>query len=76
MRWWAVAGLVFLFVVRVDIWWWNDASQIGALPIGLAYHVLYCFAVTAFFLVLVKRCWPAHLDTLDSSGEQVRVPKQ
>jgi hypothetical protein len=35
----------------------------GFLPIGLAYHALYCVAVTVLMWTLTRVAWPAHLET-------------
>ena len=46
-----------LFLLHNDLWWWRDATLVGGLPIGLAYHVLFCL-VTAAVLALAAD----HLD--------------
>jgi len=47
----AAIGLLVLFLLHNDLWWWRDATLVGGLPIGLAYHLLFCL-VTAAVLAL------------------------
>jgi hypothetical protein len=67
-------GLLFLVLgiflaLRQDIWFWDDARLVFGLPIGLTYHLAYCFAAAALMALLVKLAWPNHLD----SKEDARV---
>lgn len=39
--------IVVLAVARHDLWWWDDPTRVLGVPIGLAYHVAFCFAVAA-----------------------------
>jgi hypothetical protein len=60
------AALVALtYVLHQDFWWWCRARPLvlGFLPIGLAYHALYCLWVSALMGLLVRFAWPAHLDS-------------
>jgi hypothetical protein len=43
-----------LALVRHDLWWWDDPSRVLGLPIGLAYHVLYCVAVAGVMAWIVR----------------------
>jgi hypothetical protein len=56
-----VAGL---YVLHQDVWYWNVARPLvfGFLPIGLAYHALYCAAAAVLMWVLTKLAWPTHLE--------------
>lgn len=58
-------ALVALFVVRNDIWLWNDGSLLFGLPIGLTYHVIFCGVTVVVMALLVKYAWPANLATGD-----------
>jgi len=53
-----------LYVLHQDFWFWREARPLvfGFLPIGLAYHALYCVAVTALMGILTRVAWPAHLE--------------
>jgi len=56
-----------LFLVRVDLWWWRDPRLVLGLPIGFAYHLVYCVVVSLFFWWVVRACWPSELEELDQS---------
>jgi hypothetical protein len=52
---WPVVAIVALAVARHDLWWWDDPTRVLGLPIGLAYHVAFCFVIAgvmAWFLRL------------------------
>ena len=57
-------AIAALYALHQDIWWWRDARPLifGFLPIGLAYHGLFCVAVAALMWGLTRFAWPAHLD--------------
>ena len=47
--------IVALAVVRHDLWWWDDPSRVLGLPIGLAYHVAFCFVVAVVMALFVRQ---------------------
>ncbi len=55
-------ALAALFLLRHDLWLWNDAGRVLGLPVGLTFHVGYCLAVAALFGLLTRLGWPADLD--------------
>ena len=58
-------AVLLLYLLHQDFWFWRDARLVfGFLPIGLAYHALYCLACTALMWALVKFAWPTELDHL------------
>lgn len=59
----ALVLLVF-FALHQDIWLWRESRPLvfGVLPAGLAYHAAYTLAVSVVMAVLVRCCWPSHLD--------------
>jgi hypothetical protein len=59
----ALALLAF-FALHQDLWLWGTSRPLvfGVLPAGLAYHAAYTLAVSAVMAILVRRCWPAHLE--------------
>jgi hypothetical protein len=61
-----------LYVLHQDIWNWRDAQPLmfGFLPIGLAYHALYCVAVALLMWTLTRVAWPAHLE--DAASDPTR----
>ena len=56
------AALVLLFLLRNDLWWWDDPTIVAGMPIGLTYHAAYCGLVAGAFGLLVRYAWPANLD--------------
>ena len=56
--------IVALYVLHRDVWFWREARPLvfGFLPVGLAYHALYCRAVSALMWTLARVAWPAHLE--------------
>jgi hypothetical protein len=54
-----------LYALHQDFWFWREARPLvfGFLPIGLSYHAAYTLAVSALMWVLVRRHWPAHLES-------------
>lgn len=52
------AALGLLFLLRHDLWLWNDPRRIAGLPLGLAYHIGYCAAAALVMGLLVRFAWP------------------
>ena len=53
-----------VYVLHQDVWFWQAARPLvfGFLPVGLAYHAVYCVLVAVLMSVLTAVAWPAHLD--------------
>ena len=68
-----VTGLVY--VLHQDFWFWRTARPLvfGFLPIGLFYHAAYTVAIAGFMWYLVRRHWPAHLESAEDANERQRV---
>ena len=64
----AAALLVALFALHQDIWFWRDARVLFGLPIGLAYHVAFCVAVTLVLALAVRWGWPREVPVDDGGG--------
>jgi hypothetical protein len=60
------ALLPVLYLLHNDLWLWNDATLIAGLPVGLVYHIGFCFAASLTLYLLVTRAWPTHLEVLDA----------
>ena len=51
--------LLALFALHQDSWFWGDATLLfGFLPIGLAYHGLYCLVTSLLWFLMVTYNWP------------------
>ena len=63
-----VAAIAALYLLHQDVWFWRQARPLilGFLPIGLAYHAVYCVAVAALMWALTRFAWPSHLDDRES----------
>ena len=58
-------AIVVLYLLHQDLWFWRTTRPLifGFLPVGLAYHALYCLAVTGLMWTLTRVAWPAHLES-------------
>jgi hypothetical protein len=50
--------LVLFFLIRHDLWFWDESRTVLALPAGLAYHVSYCLAASVLMALIVRFAWP------------------
>ena len=48
-------ALLALFLLHNDFWWWNDARLVLGLPIGLAYHFVFCIVTAAVMALAARR---------------------
>jgi len=66
---------VLVYVLHQDFWFWRSARPLvfGFLPVGLAYHAAYTIGISLLMLYLVRRHWPAHLesDPLETRGPRL-----
>jgi hypothetical protein len=55
---------IALYLLHQDVWLWRSARPfvLGFLPVGLAYHALYCMLASLLMLLLVRHAWPARLE--------------
>ena len=58
-------ALLLLFVLRIDVWQWNDPRRVLGLPVGLTYHIGICLAVSLIAALLVRFAWPARHSSVD-----------
>ena len=56
-------GLFALYLLHNDLWLWDDPSLVLGLPVGLLYHIGFCFAATVLIILLVIYAWPSELDS-------------
>ena len=58
-------AITALYLLHQDFWFWREARPLvfGFLPVGLAYHAVYCLAVTALMWALTRIAWPSHLES-------------
>jgi hypothetical protein len=65
--WLLAVLLLLLYLLHNDIWFWSDSRIVAGLPVGMVYHIVYCFAATGMMALLVKHAWPAHVDDDEES---------
>lgn len=46
--------LVLLFFLHNDFWLWDNAQIVLGIPVGLLYHIVYCFVATILMAIIVK----------------------
>ena len=63
-------AVLALYALHQDVWFWRTAHPLvfGFLPVGLAYHGLFCVASALLMWVLTTVAWPRHLE----DGEEPR----
>lgn len=50
--------VLLTFALHHDLWLWDDPGRAFGLPVGLAYHVLFCLAVSVLMGLAVRYAWP------------------
>ncbi|MEE8368725.1 MAG: hypothetical protein V3S30_10460 [Thermoanaerobaculia bacterium] len=56
-----LSGILILFLLHHDLWlWWSPRLVLG-LPVGLTYHIAYCFAAAGLMAWMVFNKWPNDL---------------
>jgi len=76
MRFVSVALVTTLvYVLHQDFWFWRSARPLvfGFLPVGLAYHAAYTVGISVLMFYLVRRHWPAHLESDPSEPRGPRL---
>jgi hypothetical protein len=65
-----------LYLLHQDVWLWRSARPFvfGFLPVGLAYHALYCLLASLLMLLLVRHAWPARLER--EAGSREKAPRR
>ena len=62
LRWVLYLTIFGLYILHNDLWLWDDPSLVLGLPVGLLYHIGYCFAAAILMTLLVIYFWPAWLE--------------
>lgn len=57
LKWVLYSLLVLLFILHNDFWLWGTPQLILGLPVGLLYHIVFCFAASLLMFFLVKFVW-------------------
>ncbi len=54
LKWTLYSLLVLLFLLHNDFWFWKTPQLVLGIPVGLLYHIAFCFAATLLMAALVK----------------------
>jgi hypothetical protein len=54
--------LILFFLIRHDLWLWDEPRSVLGLPAGLTFHVLYCLAAAGLMALVVRYAWPERSD--------------
>ena len=54
-----------LYLLHNDLWAWDDPRLVLGLPVGLTYHVAFCFAVVGVMWLALRWAWPRDLEPID-----------
>jgi len=65
-------ALLLAFVLRHDLWLWNDSRFVLGLPVGLTYHIVFCIGVALLMALIVRFAWPTGLDDVTTPPGQER----
>ncbi len=69
----ALPLVLLLAVAHQDFFFADDATLVfGFLPVGLAYHALYCVAVSLLWVIVIRYAWPVDLIALAEDEEPPR----
>jgi hypothetical protein len=70
-----VLAVLTLYALHQDLWFWRTARPLlfGFIPVGLAYHGLFCLATAALMAVLVRHAWPERLEA-EAEGQAPSAP--
>ena len=55
-------ALILLLLLHGDLWLWRDGRFVLGLPVGLTYHIVYCFVAAALLGLVVRFAWPVEAD--------------
>ncbi len=70
-RWPVFLALLVAFLLHQDLWFWNDSRIVLGLPIGLLYHLVYCFGISAMMAVLLRFHWPEQEPADSDEGDRL-----
>jgi hypothetical protein len=70
-----IYGLALLLaVLHHDFWFWDSTTLVlGFAPVGLAYHVVFSFAVAGVWALAVKYAWPVHIEEWADEFDEVEA---
>jgi hypothetical protein len=67
-------ALLLAFLLRHDLWLWDDARIVFGLPVGLTYHIAFCFGVSVLMALIVRFAWPRGLEVASAGDPDASGP--
>ena len=65
MRTFLFLALAALFLLRLDLWQWDDPSLVLGLPVGLTFHASICLAAAVVMFLFTRFAWPEELEAVE-----------
>ena len=63
--------ILIVYILHNDLWFWNNPTIIMGIPVGLFYHLIYCFIASILLFLLIKFAWPKLVEEVDQDGSDV-----
>jgi nitric oxide reductase large subunit len=63
--------IVIVYLLHNDLWFWDNPTLVMGIPVGLFYHLLYCFIASILLFLLIKFAWPKFVEEVDKDGSDV-----
>jgi hypothetical protein len=54
-----------------DLWFWDNPTLVLGIPIGLFYHIIYCFIASLLLYLLIKNAWPKFVDEVENDAANI-----
>jgi hypothetical protein len=69
--------VLVLYALHQDLWFWRSARPLvfGFVPVGLAYHAVFCLVTVVLMAVLVRYAWPESLEA-EVEGREAASPRE
>jgi hypothetical protein len=63
--------VLIVYLLHNDLWFWNNPTIIMGIPVGLFYHLIYCFIASILLFLLIKFAWPKFVEEVDQDSSDV-----
>ena len=63
--------ILIVYILHNDLWFWNNPTIIMGIPVGLFYHLIYCFIASILLFLLIKFAWPKIVEEVDQDSSDV-----
>jgi len=62
---------IIVYLMHNDLWFWDNPTLVLGIPIGLFYHIIYCFVASLILYLLIKNAWPKFVDEVDDDAKNI-----